>query len=545
MNSVVLVILDGFGIAPAGPGNAISLANAETINSLLHLYPNTRLSASGEAVGLPKNEVGSTEVGHLNIGAGRIVYQSLPRINQSVADGSFYKNEAFNGAISHVSQTGGNIHLIGLIGSGTVHASIEHLYALLYFFKEKKFNRVNINVITDGRDSSPRSAKIYLENLESKIKEMGIGKIVSIMGRYYAMDRDRRWSRVEKAYRCLTEGVGRKAVSWREAIDLSYAEEKTDEFIEPTNLVDDSGSSLGLIKKGDAVIFFNYRIDRPRELTKAFVLPSFESDANLVSYDPYATKYEGTHIIQKTVFDQPFTRGKKIEDLYFVTMTEYERNLPTIVAFPPHIIHMPLGRVLSQRQMPQLRMAESEKERFVTFYFNGLRETNFPYEDRIIIPSPKVATYDLMPEMSAVELTSSLIKKIYEDKYRFILVNYANPDMVAHTGSLTAAKSAIKTIDSQLKLLIDTILKTNYTLFITADHGNIEEMIDAKTGQASTEHSGNPVPFYVINNRFKGNSSVLQSGMLADIAPTILSFLHVPIPSDMTGRNLLEEIHSY
>src|SRR3989344_1048911 len=545
MNSAILVILDGFGIGPVGSGNAISQAVPPTINSLIHLYPNTQLVASGESVGLPKNEVGSTEVGHLNIGAGRIVYQSLPRINLAIADGSFYRNEAFLGTLAHVSKTGGNIHLIGLVSLGSSQASIDHLYALMYFFKENKFDRINMNIITDGRDSSPRSAKNYLENLEMKIKEMGIGKIISIMGRYYDMDRDKRWPRIEKAYRCLTEGIGKKAMSWREAIDISYSEGKTDEFVEPTNIVNESGTPLYLIKPGDAIIFFNYRIDRPRELTKAFVLPSFETDANQVSYDPYATKYEGSHIVQKAVFEQPFTRGKKIDNLYFVTMTEYERNLPTIVAFPPHIIHMPLGRVLSQRQMPQLRMAESEKERFVTFYFNGLREISFPYEDRIIIPSPKVATYDLKPEMSATELTEILIKKIYEDKYRFILVNFANPDMVAHTGNLKAAISAIKSIDTCLKSLIDCVLNTSYTPLITADHGNIEEMIDPKTGLASTEHSGNPVPFYVINSRLKGTNSVLQSGILADIAPTILSLLHIPIPSDMTGRNLLEDIHAY
>lgn len=543
MNGVVLIVLDGFGIAPPSPGNAISLANPENYNSFIRMYPNTQLTASGEAVGLPPGEVGSTEVGHLNIGAGRIIYQSLPRINLSIADGSFYKNEALLKAVAHISKTDGALHIIGLVGSGNVHASVEHLYSLLLFYKEHGIQKVFIHVITDGRDSPPKAAFNYLQALEAKLSEMGIGTIASIMGRYYAMDRDRRWERIEKAYVCLTKGEGKKALTWHEAIDSSYKENKSDEFIEPTCIVDENGSPKALIRENDAVVFFNFRIDRPRELTKAFVLDDFENKANLSSFDPYAIKYIKRHELQEEAVAKPFIRGPKIPNLLFITMTEYERNLPVEVAFPPHIVAMPLGRIISQRQLFQLRVAESEKERFVTFYFNGLREAVFPYEERLIIPSPKVPTYNLKPEMSAVEIGNALCQKIYENKYSFILANFANPDMIGHTGDLNAAISAIKVVDGCLGKIAEAVLKTGYTLLITADHGNCEDMIDAKTGLFSTEHSGNPVPFVAVSEKLRGNKPSLQSGILADIAPTVLSLLHIPVPPEMTGRNLLEEFH--
>ncbi len=543
MNPVMLIVLDGFGLAPSSNGNAISLANPETINGLFRMYPNTQLTASGQSVGLPPGEVGSTEVGHLNMGAGRIIYQNLPRINLSIADGSFYKNEAFTGAVSHLQKTNGDMHLIGLVGSGTVHASMDHLYALLFFCGENKVGRVFLHLITDGRDSPPRSARNYLEELEKKISDMHMVKIATIMGRYYAMDRDRRWERVKVAYECLVSGIGNKATNYGEAIDQSYAENKSDEFIKPTNIVDQSGVPIGLIKEGDAVIFYNFRIDRPRELTKAFVLHDFAREANKTSYDPYATKYFKKHIKDEEVLSNPFERGEKIENLYFATMTEYERDLPVHIAFPPHVVAMPLGRIISEKQIPQLRVAESEKERFVTFYFNGLRETAFALEERLIIPSPKVPTYNLKPEMSAYEITDVLIKKMYEFKYKFILVNFANADMIGHTGDITAGVQAVRALDQCLSKLVAIAEKTNYTLLITADHGNIEEMIDLKTGLPSTEHTGNPVPFIVVNSKLLGKTLKLQSGILADVAPTVLYLLDLPAPREMTGRNLLEDIH--
>jgi len=543
MNGVILIVLDGFGMAPPGPGNAIALAKPTNYESFVRLYPNTQLTASGEAVGLPPGEVGSTEVGHLNIGAGRIIYQSLPRINLSIADGSFYKNEALLKSISHVKKTDGSLHILGLVGSGTVHASIEHLYALLFLCKENNIEKVFIHVITDGRDSPPKAAYNYLQGMDTKLKEMKIGTIATVMGRYYAMDRDKRWERIEKAYVALTKGEGKKALTWQEAVDVSYQDNKSDEFIEPTCIVDENGLPKGTIKEGDAVIFYNFRIDRPRELTKAFVLDDFEKDAHQSSFDPYTIKYSKRHEVLEEPVAKPFERGPKILNLQFTTMTEYERSLAVDVAFPPHVVPMPLGRILSQRQLFQLRVAESEKERFVTFYFNGLRETVFPYEERIIVPSPKVATYNLKPEMSLPELTTVITQRIYQNKYSFILANFANPDMIGHTGDLPATITAIKAVDVALGKIAEAALKTGYTLLLTADHGNCEDMIDDATGLPSTEHSANVVPFVAISEKLRGNKPSLQSGILADVAPTILSLLHIPIPQEMTGRDLLKDFH--
>lgn len=541
MKSVILIVLDGFGIAPPGPGNAITLANLMNYNSFLQLYPNTTLKASGEAVGLPQKEVGNTEVGHLSLGAGRIIYQDLPRINLSIADGSFYQRPALTKVIEHLKGTGGKLHLIGLLGEGTVHASLEHLYALLYFGKENNLQNLFIHVITDGRDSPPQSAMEIIGGLEEKLKQISIGRIATVMGRYYAMDRDRRWERTEKAYNSLTKGQGHYAASSNEAIKRAYAAKKTDEFIEPTVIIKDN-KPLAFIEQGDAVIFLNYRIDRPRELTKAFVLDNFESDANKsFSFDPYATKYYKTHYPKENLLSSPFQRGKKIKDLLFVTMTEYEKGLATEVVFPPIEVSSPFSRVLSEHGILQLKMAETEKERFVTFYFNGQKESPFEGEQRIIIPSPKVATYDLKPEMSAIELTNILIEKMREARYGFILLNFANPDMVGHTGHIQATVSSLQTVDNCLGKIVNA-LNNETTLIITADHGNAEQKINPATGGISTEHTANPVPFLAISKAFRGQNARLQSGILADVAPTILNLLEIPVPSEMKGRNLLEEL---
>lgn len=542
MKPVLLIVLDGFGIAPPGPGNAVYLANPTVINSLLQSFPNTTLKASGESVGLPQGEVGNTEVGHLNLGAGSVVYQDLPRINMSIADGSFYRNPAFQECILHTKKTGGTLHIIGLVGAGTVHSSMDHLYALLYFAKEQGMQEVAIHAITDGRDSPPKSAAGIVSQLELKLKQLGIGTICSVMGRYYAMDRDRRWERIEKAYRCITEGVGKSAETSAAAIENAYTEGKTDEFIEPT-LIAAAGAKPKLIKKGDSVIFFNYRIDRPRQLTKAFVLDDFENQANItLSFDPYAVKYLKTHLSQEKILTPPFTRGPKIEDLCFVTMTEYEKGLPSLIAYPPNMVNMPLGRVLGEADISQLRMSESEKERFVTFYFNGQRDLPFNLESRIIVPSPKVPTYDQKPEMSAREVTEVLVKNMQEKTYPFILVNFANADMVGHTGNIAASIMAVKTLDECLDKIVTMGLAMDYTIFITADHGNVEQKINPQTGQISTEHTGNPVPFIAISKKMQGNNTRLQTGILSDVAPTILELMEVPKPSTMTGRNLLEEV---
>lgn len=543
MKPVVLIVLDGYGIAPPGPGNPISLANPKNLNSYLYTYPNTTLQASGEAVGLPSHEPGNTEVGHINLGAGRVVYQDLPRINMSIADGTFYKNPALLKAALHVRNTGGKLHLIGLVGEGSVHSNIDHLFALLYFAKENQVKNIYVHVITDGRDSPPKAAYEIISRLEEKLKQLEVGRIASVTGRYYAMDRDRRWGRTEKAYRMLTRGEGNQTSSAIEIVDQSYKQGKTDEFIDPS-LIMQGGKPMALIEKGDAVIFFNYRIDRPRELTKAFVLDNFEKDANITtSFDPYAVKYYKTHLPKEQVLAPPFQRGAKIENLVFVTMTEYEKGLPVDIAFPPTVVGLPLGRVLGDRDIPQLRVAESEKERFVSFYFNGLREQPFPHEERLIIPSPKVATYDLKPEMSAPEITGILVEKLYEQKFNFILVNFANADMVGHTGNIQACIKAVGTLDECIGKIVHAVLALDGTVLITADHGNVEQKINPQTSGISTEHTHNPVPFIAINNSLKGQLQKLQSGILADVAPTVLHLMGLVKPAEMAGRNLLEEIH--
>jgi 2,3-bisphosphoglycerate-independent phosphoglycerate mutase len=542
MRPVVLLILDGWGVAPAGNGNAISLANLPFYTKIMNFYPNGLLEASGEAVGLPKGEDGNTETGHLNIGAGTIVYQDLPRINLSIADGSFFSNAAFIQAIDHARKYDSTLHLLGLIGSGGVHSNIEHLMALLQLLKEKMFNKISLHLITDGRDSPPKSATIYIEQLEEYLKNLGFGQIASVMGRYYAMDRDNRWNRTEKAYKALTQGIAQKALSAVEAVNNSYAKNITDEFIEPT-LIIKNDLPISLISEKDSVIFFNYRIDRPRQLTKAFVLDEFEKDANNVEFDPYSTKYHKKHILQKPSLDPVFQRGSKIEHLYFVTMTEYSKDVHvSSVAFPPHIVTRPLGECIAFAGLKQLRMSESEKERFVTYYFNGQREAPFINEDRLIIQSPNVPTYDLKPEMSALELTDQLIKNIQSEKYDFIAVNFANPDMVAHTGVIDAAIKACECVDKCLENIIKEVLNKDGTVLITADHGNVEEMINLKTGGVDTEHSTFPVPFIAINKKWQGKNIKLPTGILADVAPTILKILNVEVPKTMTGRNLLEYV---
>lgn len=541
MKGVILLVFDGLGIALPGPANAYTEAQPVNFESALHMYPHTQLRASGEAVGLPAVEAGSTEVGHLNLGAGMIVYQSLPRINLSIADGTFFTNPALMHAIEHVKRNNSTLHLLGLLGNGTVHASTAHLYALLFMCKESKIENVALHLITDGRDSPPKAAATYIEEVQAKLDQLKIGHIASICGRRYAMDRDHRWERIEKAYRAYTEGKAEVKTNWREVIDQAYAHDLTDEFIEPTLIASD-GQQPTLIKQNDAVIFYNFRVDRPRELTKAFVLEDF-AQANKSSFDPYNIKYSKKHTEEiDPALSTPFERGPKIPNLCFVMMTEYEKDLPAETAFPPNIVKMPLGRILSENGLTQLRMAESEKERFVTDYFNGLRTAPFPMEDHLIVPSPKVATYDLQPEMSARELTDKLIQKINEGNYRFILVNYANADMVGHTGNLPAAIQAVKVIDECFGKVMQAALTNDYVLLVTADHGNVEVMLDPQTGGVYTEHTDNPVPFIAIAKNFDSNNRTLQTGILADVAPTILALLNIPQPQSMTGRNLLEEL---
>jgi len=545
---VVLAILDGWGMAPDSEGNAITKAKTPNIRKYLASYPHTQLIASGQAVGLPKGEDGNTETGHLNLGAGRIVYQDLERINMAIADGSFFKNQVLLDSINHVKKYKSKLHLMGLVGAGGVHSNLEHIYALILLTSKENFKDVYLHLFTDGRDSPPTAAKTYISNLQKVIEKEKIGTIATIMGRYWPMDRDRRWDRTEKAYLALTRGEGHLVKTPQEAIDSSYAIGITDEFIEPSCIAGAGGKPVALIEENDAVIFFNFRIDRPRQLSMAFVFNDFSVADTVMKAETHrearqkALENEGI----KQSLSEPFKRGAPLKNLFYVTMTRYSKSLVdegAKVAFPPEIVDMPLGRVISLQDLSQLRATESEKERFVTFYFNGLREQPFPREDRLIIPSPKVATYDLKPEMSCEELTNSLITKMGALDYPFTLVNYPNADMVAHTGNLKPTIKAVEVVDGAVGKLGSFVLSSGGALIVTADHGNAEEMTNLLTGDMDTEHSANPVPFIVISHAFIGKPISLPSGILADVAPTVLALMNLDIPSNMTGRNLLSNLN--
>ena len=537
---VVLCILDGWGIAPPGQGNAISLAKLPNMARFLVGYPNGQLGAAGEAVGLPHGEEGNTEVGHLNIGAGHIVYQDFPRINMSIADGTFFQNQAFLEAINHVRKANSNLHLMGLIGSGSVHSSLNHLYALLRLCQEQKIQNVYLHLFTDGRDSPVNDAADIIMQITEQLQKLSIGKIATISGRYYAMDRDNRWDRTEKAYNAMVKGMGEKANAPLGAINQSYQKGRTDEFIFPTNIVDQNQNPIGLIRDHDGIIFFNYRIDRSRQLTKTFVIPDFENiKVRHVVYTPYGHEQHAQYQDDQEITLKTFERGSQIDDLFFVTMTEYEKGLPVTVAYMPTRVLTPLAQIISNQSKRQLHITETEKERFVTYYFNGLREDEFPGEDRIIIPSSKVTTYDLKPEMSALGITDILEDRLKMGTYDFVVLNFANADMVAHTGNIKTTIRACEIIDECLGKLATQILSTGGALIITADHGNAEEMISGETGEMETEHSANPVPFITVSSRLRGPRK-LQKGILADIAPTILSLMDIPKPQEMTGRNLLQ-----
>lgn len=542
-NPLLLIVMDGWGIASPNPGNAVTLAKTPNLGKLESLFPHTQLLASGAAVGLPAGEDGNSEVGHLNLGAGLVVYQDLPRINLAIADGSFFQNSAFLKAAQHVQKNNSALHLLGLVGAGGVHSSREHLLALLRFAKEQNLRKVFLHLFTDGRDSPPKSALHYLQQIEQELKKIGPGKIATISGRYFAMDRDRRWERTQKAYEIMTKGIGEVAKTASLAIQNAYQKNRSDEFILPTVILENE-QPVALIAKGDAVIFLNFRIDRPRQLTEAFVLPDFETNPpKRIAFDPYTEKYyKKTYAPEERRVIKTFPRGATIKDLFFVTMTQYEPDLPVEAAFPLVPVDLPLAQVLAETNLRQLHLAETEKERFVTYYFDGQRERPFPREDWVEIPSPQVATYDLKPEMSAQKVTEFLLSKITERAYDFFLVNFANPDMVGHTGVISAGIRACEVVDECLGKLAQAMLSQNGTCIICADHGNVEEMINLKTGEPDTEHSTNPVPFLVIKNEFSGRPFKLPSGILADVAPTILSLLGVATPSKMRGKNLLAAI---
>ncbi|MCK4891132.1 MAG: 2,3-bisphosphoglycerate-independent phosphoglycerate mutase [Candidatus Pacebacteria bacterium] len=520
MKKVILVILDGWGISKETSGNAIANASTPNIDMFTNFYPGTALQASGVAVGLPWGEMGNSEVGHMILGAGKILYQNLLKVSLSIQDRSFFENKVLIETVNYAIKNNSIIHVMGLLSDGGIHSHVDHLYAILEFLKINgiKNEQVCIHIFTDGRDADPRSAIKFISDLQRNIKEENWpGNITSIMGRYYAMDRNKNWDRTKLAYYCLVNAVGNKEKNPIIALEKLYASDVTDEFIKPTLIVEED-NNFKTIKKGDAVIFFNIREDRARQLTKAFIADDFKD----------------------------FDRGSKILNIKFTAMIEYEKGFDINVVFLPENVEYPLGRILSRAGIRQLRIAETEKYAHVTYFFNGGREEPFKNEFRVLIPSPSVAKYDQTPEMSAGMITDQVIKEIASDKFDFILINYANADLVGHTGNFKATINAIEFVDKCLGELYQVALDSNATLIITADHGNAEEMFNTKNGEKVTEHSINPVPFIIINNQNKLNESKeIKSfsevgGMLVDIAPTILEIFNIQKPQEMTGKSLLD-----
>ena len=494
-----LIIMDGFGLANASDDNAVSLAQTPVLDRLFREYANTTLSASGLDVGLPDGQMGNSEVGHTNIGGGRVVFQDLPRISRAIDDGSFFKNEAYNKAMDNCLKNGSSLHLYGLLSDGGVHSHIQHLFALLQMAKDKGLKKVYIHCFLDGRDVSPTSGKGFVQELCDKCAEIGVGKIATVMGRYYAMDRDKRWERVQMAYDAMVYGEGVHNADPVDAVAKSYANGVTDEFVEP--VVCDSEGTIG---DNDSVIFFNFRPDRAREITRAIVDPEFDG-------------------FQREFF--PTT---------YVCNTEYDASMPNVlVAWPRVAVKNGLGEYLSSMGMTQLRIAETEKYAHVTFFFNGGVEKQYPGEDRVLVPSPKVATYDLQPEMSAFEVCDKCVERIESGAYDVIILNFANCDMVGHTGVLEAAVKAVETVDTCVGKVVDATLKMGGIAMITADHGNAEDM-KQEDGSPMTAHTTNLVPFILC-----GAGSELRTGRLADIAPTILDVLGLACPPEMDGRTLI------
>ena len=494
-----LIIMDGFGLANASDDNAVSLAQTPVLDRLFREYANTTLSASGLDVGLPDGQMGNSEVGHTNIGGGRVVFQDLPRISRAIDDGSFFKNEAYHQAMDNCLKNGSSLHLYGLLSDGGVHSHIQHLFALLQMAKDKGLEKVYVHCFLDGRDVSPTSGKGFVRELCDKCAEIGVGKIATVMGRYYAMDRDKRWERVQMAYDAMVYGEGVHNADPVDAVAKSYANGVTDEFVEP--VVCDSEGTIG---DNDSVIFFNFRPDRAREITRAIVDPEFDG-------------------FQREFF--PTT---------YVCNTEYDASMPNVlVAWPRVAVKNGLGEYLSSMGMTQLRIAETEKYAHVTFFFNGGVEKQYPGEDRVLVPSPKVATYDLQPEMSAFEVCDKCVERIESGAYDVIILNFANCDMVGHTGVLEAAVKAVETVDTCVGKVVDATLKMGGIAMITADHGNAEDM-KQEDGSPMTAHTTNPVPFILC-----GAGSELRTGRLADIAPTILDVLGLACPPEMDGRTLI------
>ena len=504
----VLMILDGFGLNEKSEGNAVAQANTPVIDGLMRDYPFVKGYASGLAVGLPDGQMGNSEVGHLNMGAGRIVYQELTRITKEIEDGEFFHNKALLDGIANVKEHHSDLHLYGLLSDGGVHSHNTHLYGLLELAKREGVENVYVHCFLDGRDTAPTSGKGFIEELEAKMKEIGVGKIATISGRYYVMDRDNRWDRVEKAYNVMTKGEGETAESAVKAMEASYAKDVTDEFFVPTAITE-NGSPVATIKDNDTVIFFNFRPDRAREITRAFCMDEFGG----------------------------FDRGAR-KKVTYICFTEYDVTIPNKeVAFQKVELKNTFGEYLAAHGKTQARIAETEKYAHVTFFFNGGVEEPNPGEDRILVKSPKVATYDLQPQMSAPEVCDKLCEAIRSEKYDVIIINFANPDMVGHTGILEAAVKAVETVDSCVGRAVEALKEVDGQMFLCADHGNAEQLVDYETGAPFTAHTTNPVPFILINA--DPAYTLKEGGCLADIIPTLIELMGMEQPAEMTGKSLL------
>ena len=513
----VLIVMDGWGINPRKEGNAIALARTPNIVKLAGQWPHTAVKTSGEAVGLPEGQMGNSEVGHQNIGAGKRVLQDYTRVNESIKDGSFFQNPALLKAIEHVKKNGSQLHICGLLGDGGVHAHETHLEALLRLAHIHDIEHVYIHSFTDGRDTSPTGGIEFMHYLQARAREIGgehAAKVATVSGRYYAMDRDNRWDRTAMTYFAMTRGEGIRASSAVEAIQHSYEQGVTDEFIVPAVVMEDQ-RPVAVVKAGDALIHYNFRPDRARQLTKAFILEELPPQAQ-----------------------GKFDRGPRLEDLQYVMMTEYEAGLDAPVAFRADEVEMPLARVISEQGMRQFHTAETEKYAHVTYFINGRRETPFPGEDRLLVPSPKVPTYDLQPEMSAAGVTEEAVEHIRSGEYDLVIMNYANADMVGHTGVIEAAIKAVEAVDTGVGRVVEATLAVGGGLLITADHGNAEQLIEYDTGKPFTAHTTYPVPLYLVVPQL-AHVRLRDDGILADVAPTILDVLHIPQPKDMTGRSLI------
>ncbi len=503
----LLMILDGWGLAPPSETNATSIAKTPNMDAFIKNYPHGQLNASGLFVGLPEGQMGNSEVGHLNIGSGRVVYQELTKINKAIFEKSFFLNEELNRAIDHAKNQGTSLHLMGLLSDGGVHSHIHHLFAILELCKEKGLDKVYVHAFLDGRDVSPTSGKDFLVELQEKMKELGVGEIATVMGRYYAMDRDNRWERVEHAYNAITKGVGLPIEDPVKAVEESYARDVTDEFV-PAMVVQKEGNPVAILGNNDAVLFFNFRPDRGRELTRALIEDNFDG----------------------------FERIERIYP-YYVTMTEYDKTFERVhIAYKPETFDNTLGAVVSAAGKTQLRIAETEKYPHVTFFFNGGQEVKFPGEDRILVHSPKVATYDLQPAMSAFEVKDKVVEAILSQKYDLIILNFANSDMVGHTGVIPAAVQAVETVDTCMGEVVEAIEKVGGEALITADHGNSEKMAD-ENGDVFTAHTINPVPLIYVGDR---DITFREEGALCDLAPTLLELMNMEKPVEMTGYSLIE-----